>query len=340
MGVFQADLFGQQDPQFTHYMFNTLYYNPAYAGVEGVTKFTAIHRSQWLGYEPTVGGGGAPTTQMISFTTPAYKINSGFGAYIVNDRLGPQDNLEVQASYAYSIELKGGKGSSTGKLKGKMNQGQVRTDGGRSYSYLTPYTGSKLTFGVKAGMYSQTVNFNLYRPIDPNDPVLKSQGKESQVRPDLGFGAFFQHENYYGGISVNHIIKSTFDFGLSQRNALEPHIYFTGGYFYEVNFDLRLQFTTLVKTDVTKTTFDLGTIAYYKDTMYGGISFRQSEAAILMLGYSLLKDKSLKLGYGLDYVIKDQAAKQPTSHEFLIMYNLPVNPASGKKVIRTPRYRH
>ncbi len=302
----QTDLFGQQDPQFTHYMFNTLYYNPAYAGVEGFTKLTAIHRSQWLGYQPTYGGGGAPTTQIISFNTPVYKLKGGFGAYIVNDRLGPQNNLEAQTSYAYHLPVKKG----------------------------------KLSFGMKAGIYSQTINFSLYRPIDQNDPVLKSSGKESQIRPDLAVGAFLQREKYYVGLSFNHLIKSTFDFGMSQRNALETHVYLTGGYFYEVNFDLRLQFCTLIKSDFTKTTFDVGGIAYYKDTMWGGLSFRQSEAAILMLGYSLLKDKSLKLGYGLDYVIKDQAAKQPTSHEFLLTYQLPINPASGKKVVRTPRYRH
>lgn len=193
---------------------------------------------------------------------------------------------------------------------------------------------------MKAGIYSQTINFNLYRPIDQNDPVLKSSGKESQVRPDIAVGAFLQREKYYVGLSFNHLIKSTFDFGLSQRNALQTHAYLTGGYYYEVNFDLRLQFSALVKSDFTKTTIDVGGIAYYKDTMWGGLSFRQSEAAILMLGYSLLKDKSLKLGYGLDYVIRDQDAKQPTSHEFLLTYQLPINPASGKKVIRTPRYRH
>lgn len=306
VGSLQADLFGQQDPQFTHYMFNTLYYNPAYAGVEGVTKLTAIHRSQWLGYQPTVGGGGAPTTQIVSFTAPIFKIKSGFGGYIVNDRLGPQNNLEAQASYAYHL----------------------------------PVSKGKLSFGMKAGIYSQTINFGLYRPIDQNDPVLKNSGKESQVRPDLAFGAFLQKEKWYAGLSFNHLIKSTFDFGLSQRNALQTHAYFTAGYYYEVNFDLRLQFSTLVKSDFTKTTFDLGGLAYYKDTMWGGLSFRQSEAAIVMLGYSLLKDKSLKLGYGLDYVIKDQDAKQPTSHEFMLTYQLPANPASGKKVVRTPRYRH
>ncbi|MDZ7648565.1 MAG: PorP/SprF family type IX secretion system membrane protein [Cytophagales bacterium] len=190
-GVFFNESFGQQDPQFTQYMFNTLYYNPGYAGVEGLTKITAIHRSQWLGYEPTYGGGGAPTTQMVSLTAPINKINSGFGAYIVNDQLGPQNNLQAQASYAYHLALKD----------------------------------SKLSFGITTGIYSQTINFDQYRPIDPNDPLLKSSGKESQVRPDLSAGVFLQREKYYAGVSFNHLINSTFDFGLSQRSSFgNPHV--------------------------------------------------------------------------------------------------------------------
>ena len=295
----------QQDPQFTQYMFNTLYYNPAFAGVEGVTKFTAIHRSQWLGYSPTVGSGGAPTTQLISFTSPLFKANSGIGAYIVNDRLGPQTNLEAQVSYAYHLAVKDG----------------------------------KLSLGIRTGMYSQTINWNLYNPIDKKDPLLQEGGVTSQQRLDLAAGLYFRKEKYYAGLSFNHLTKANFDFDVGQRSALQTHMYFTGGYFYDVNIDVRFQFMTLIKTDFTKTSFDVGAIAYLKDTMWGGLSFRQSEAAILLLGYSFLKDKSLKLGYALDYIIKDQEAKQPTSHEFMLTYELPVTPI-GKKVVRTPRYRH
>jgi type IX secretion system PorP/SprF family membrane protein len=300
-------VFAQQDPQFTHYMFNTLYYNPGYAGVEGVTKLTALHRSQWLGYQPTVGGGGAPTTQIVSLSSPIFKLNSGFGAYISNDRQGPLNSLETQVSYAYHLGIKE----------------------------------SKLSFGVRLGAYSQTIDYDLYRFADPNDPLLQDKvGRESQVQPDLAVGAFFRKEKYYAGVSVNHLTRSKFDFATNARNALQNHIYVTGGYFYDVSFDLRFQFTALVKSDFNKTTTEFGGLAYLKDTMWGGLSFRQSEAAILLLGYSLLKDKSLKLGYALDYVVKDQNAKQPTSHEFMLAYELPTNPGSGKKVVRTPRYRH
>jgi type IX secretion system PorP/SprF family membrane protein len=295
----------QQDPQFTQYMFNTLYYNPAFSGVEGVTKFTAIHRSQWLGYAPTVGSGGAPTTQIITGTTPLFKINSGVGGYIMNDRLGPQNNLEAQLSFAYHLAVAGG----------------------------------KLSVGLRSGIYAQTIDFDKYIYTDQNDPLLSPKGKHSQVVPDLSAGAFYRKEKYYAGLSFSHLIKSEFDYTIDTRSTLKSHMYFTGGYFYDVSFDLRFQFMTLIKTDFTKTTFDVGGIAYLKDTMWGGLSFRQSEAAILLLGYSFMKDKSLKLGYALDYVIKDQAAKEPTSHEFMLTYELPVT-LVGKKVVRTPRYRH
>lgn len=301
-----ARAFAQQDALFTQYMFNNLYMTPAFAGVDGVTRFTAVHRSQWLGYQSSFGDGGAPTTQLVSFNTPIYKLRSGFGAYIMNDKLGPQNNLEAQAMYAYHLGIKE----------------------------------TKLSFGVKVGLYSQTVNGKYYRYIQEGDPLIV-EGKESQVRPDLGFGIFYRAEKYYAGVGFNHLLRSEFDFGAdSVRGALENHINFTGGYFYEVSFDLKIQFSAAVRTDLNKTQVDLAGIAHIKDTMWGGLAFRQSEAASLLLGYALLKDKSLKLGTAVDFIVKDRAAKESFSLEFMLSYDLPVNPGSGKKVVRTPRYRH
>ncbi|HEY9007542.1 PorP/SprF family type IX secretion system membrane protein [Ohtaekwangia sp.] len=301
-----SGVFAQQDPLFTQYMFNNLYMTPAYAGVDGVTRITAIHRSQWLGYQSSFGDGGAPTTQMVSFNTPIYRLRSGFGAYVMNDKLGPQNNLEAQAMYAYHLGIKE----------------------------------SKLSIGIKAGLYSQSINGKYYRYIDDGDNLIV-EGKESQVRPDLGLGLFYRAEKYYLGVGFNHLLRSRFDFGAdSVRGALENHINVTGGYFYEVSFDLRVQFSAAVRTDLNKTQLDFAGIAYLKDTMWGGLAFRQGEAGSLLLGYALLKDKSLKLGTGIDFIIKDRQAKDNFSLEVMLSYDLPVNPGSGKKVVRTPRYRH
>lgn len=298
----------QQEPQFTQYMFNNLYMTPAYAGVDGVTQITAIHRSQWLGYQSSFGDGGAPTTSMISINAPIYKLKSGFGAYITQDKLGPLTNNEIQAMYAYHLGIKD----------------------------------TKLSLAIKLGAYSQAIDYDIYRATQPNDPLLQDKfGKASQIRPDVGVGVFYRAEKYYAGLGVNHLAKVEFDFGVNEsRNALENLMTFTAGYFYEVNFDLKLNPTVLVKSDFKEYSFDLGVIATLKDKMWGGISFRQSEAANVLLGYSFTKDRSLKLGYAIDVVIKDQEAKENFSHELMVSYQLPVAINSGKKVVRTPRYRH
>lgn len=296
----------QQDPQFTQYMFNNLFVTPAYAGVDGVTQFGLIHRSQWLGYQSSFGDGGAPTTQLFSATAPINKINAGFGFYVTNDRLGPQTNHEGQVMFAYHLGIKD----------------------------------SKLSIGVKAGIFAMAINDTHYRYIQSGDPLIV-EGRESQIRPDIGIGVFYRTEKYYLGAGMNHLLRSEFDFGLNEaRSALENHMNFTAGFFHEVSFDLKINPTILVKTDFKEYSFDLGIIATLKDKMWGGLSFRQSEAANVLLGYSFLKDQSLRFGYAIDVVVKDQEAKENFSHELLVTYQLPVTVGPGKKVIRTPRYRH
>jgi type IX secretion system PorP/SprF family membrane protein len=299
-------IYAQQDTQFSQYMFNNLYVTPAAAGSDGVTRFTALHRSQWLGYDVTNGSGGAPTSQLLTFTTPIHRLNSGFGAYVLHDQTGPMNNVEIQTMYAYHLGI-----------------GE-----------------SKLSIAVKLGAFAQTIDRGKYRAVETNDEVI-FKGAETQVKPDVGVGAMFRTEKYYAGIGINHVTKTTFDFGINEaRGALENHMNFTAGYYYDVNFDLQIMPTVLVKTDFNEFSFDIGAVATYRNTMWGGLSFRESEALNLILGYALLKDKSLKLGYSIDFVVKDRAAKAGSSHELMLTYDLPISPGSGKKIVRTPRYRH
>lgn len=89
---------GQQDPQYTDYMFNTLTVNSAYAGSRGHLAITGLHRTQWVGLD------GAPETQSFSIESPVGK-NVGLGFSIVNDKLGPSDEFYFDANFSYTINL-------------------------------------------------------------------------------------------------------------------------------------------------------------------------------------------------------------------------------------------
>jgi len=301
----------QQDIQYSMYMMSPLYYNPGYAGVEGVTKITAMHRSQWVNYGTNFDGrGGAPTTQLLSISAPILRIRSGVGIHLLNDNLGPNlNNIQAQAAYAYHLAI-----------------GE-----------------SKLSFGIRAGIHSQSINKRKYRANDNPDPIIEGM-EESQIRPDISGGVFYRAEKYFAGVSFTHLTKAEFDWGADPlKNALEPHMFVTAGYDYEFNYDLIITFSALFKSNTGNfkgSSVEASAIGVYRDKYWGGLSYRQGDAGIAILGISLLKDNSLRIGYAFDYTYKGADAKTPMSHEVLLSYSLPAGGGEGKKVIRTPRFRH
>mgnify|MGYP006175005339 CR=1 FL=1 len=62
--LLSQDLFGQQVPQFSQYIFNGLHINPAYAGYKNEGYVQSTYRSQWVGFD------GAPVTQTLTLHTP------------------------------------------------------------------------------------------------------------------------------------------------------------------------------------------------------------------------------------------------------------------------------
>jgi type IX secretion system PorP/SprF family membrane protein len=89
---------GQQGPQFTHFMFNNLVLNPAYAGADEALSITAVSRSQWSDLE------GAPSTQSLSAHS-LFRDRVGLGLAIVHDRIGVHRNTNAMASYAYHLKM-------------------------------------------------------------------------------------------------------------------------------------------------------------------------------------------------------------------------------------------
>ena len=63
----------QQDPQYTHYMYNTLSVNPAYAGQRETLSVVGLHRTQWVGIN------GAPQTQSLGIHSPLRNERIGLG---------------------------------------------------------------------------------------------------------------------------------------------------------------------------------------------------------------------------------------------------------------------
>ena len=89
----------QQDAQFSQYMFNGLYINPAYAGYKEQANIHTFYRSQWTGFE------GAPQTMSLAGDMVLNEGNVGLGILLSNDFTGAQSNFSAYANYAYRIQV-------------------------------------------------------------------------------------------------------------------------------------------------------------------------------------------------------------------------------------------
>lgn len=294
---------GQNDFFFNHYMFNPSYYNPAWVGVESEAFVAAHHRSQWVGYNASLDPGGPPTTQLLSLVIPVESRLSGLGLSVVNDRVGNVNNL--QARFSVSTQFQLGFGS--------------------------------LSVGVMPSLNAQSIDAN-FRPTDPGDDLIPV-GNETQFEPNLHAGVYLSlKKDYFIGASVENLIEPGFDFGTNAENILERNYLLTGGTEIFLSRAISIRPSILVRSDLNVFSYELSTMIFYEEKMWTGVAFRRSESISLFLGYSFLEENKLKAGYSFDYVIDGRDAKQPTSHEIFIRYDLPDLVFGGRKAVKTPRF--
>jgi type IX secretion system PorP/SprF family membrane protein len=296
---------GQQDAQFTQYMYNSSYFNPAFAGKDGGYRFSAVHRSQWLNY--TGSGGNPPITQFVSAQAAVEKLKLGVGLNFVNDNIGPTTNQEVNLSLAYHKRLRMG----------------------------------TISFGAMGGIFSSNINYFDLNTVNP-DPSLPETGSETQMNINYSAGIIYDRGKYYLALSSRHINEPGFDFGDGAlENQLRNHSYLLAGYRIRTFALWDFEPSILLKTvSFNNFSYDVSVIATYNQKISAGLAFRGEESVSLLAGYSLLKDNSLRIGYAFDLVVSGIEAKSPTSHEFMLSYVLPdVTKEFTRTIQRTPRFR-
>lgn len=305
--LFSVCAFAQSDPVFSHYMLNPAYYNPGWIGNINSAFASFQHRSQWTGYTSTFdGSGGAPGSQLVTFIAPVHGVIKSVGANVLLDRQGPETTIQFEVGGAYNLAMQKG----------------------------------TLSFGLMPSLISRRIDNSILRPEVSPDPLISGLS-ESQTKPDLSAGVFYRtYSGYFAGLGVKHLLSPSLVQVESETsdNRLSQTYYLHGGAVFNLSRDLEFMPTFLLRTTLSGFSLDLGGMATIRETMWGGLSFRQSEAVILLLGYSFLENKELRVGYSFDYVIKDQTAKRPTSHEIFIRYDIPGFILGGRKAVKTPRF--
>jgi type IX secretion system PorP/SprF family membrane protein len=275
-------LFSQQDPLSTMFMTNPFVLNPAIAGTNKYFQVTSSNRFQWTGLAD------APITNSLSVYGPTVKYPMGWGGTISYDVYGKTSTGTVHGSYSYQYNI-----------NEEMN----------------------LSGGLSIGIVQQKYNLSELKMPEMSDQTLN--GKESYYLPDANFGFYFWSSTYHAGLVFRHILNNRIK--LSETVArdssarLKPHIYFTGGYKYYVNREWAIEPSLIIKK-VWPAPFqlDINCRVWYKNTMWGGLSYRSQEAMSIMLGYTY--DRKIYIGYSYDLVLNPLGAHNFGSHEIMLGY--------------------
>ena len=282
--LFTVVIWGQQDSQYSQYMYNTVAVNPAYAGSRGVTSIFLLHRNQWAGLD------GAPVTNVFSINKPIFNNALGYGISVVNDRIGVSDDNTVSADVSYSIALAG--------------------------FY-------KLSFGIKASANWLSVDYSRLTIRDPNDVVLSQQNEiDNQFSPNFGVGVYLHSNKNYVGISVPHFLETKrYDDNISSTANDKMHFYFIAGSVFDLNSDWKFKPALLTKlVQGAPLQMDVSANFLFNDKFTFGAGYRMNAAVTGLVGFQV--NEAWQIGYAYDAETTRLANYNSGSHEIFLRYEL------------------
>lgn len=196
-----------QDAEFSQFLNNPLYLNPAFAGVGIGPRFIANFRNEW----PSLNN--AYTTYSVSYDQNIEKINGGIGLSAFSDQQGNglYSNLQFTGFYSYQF---------------KMNKNYALKAG-----FSTSYSQLKIDYA----------KFIFTDMIDPNSvSVTQATGEDApfyQTKSYVDFGAGFLifSKKLFFGVGIKHITQPNISFYSGTKSTLPVRYAVHFGYEFKKN---------------------------------------------------------------------------------------------------------
>jgi type IX secretion system PorP/SprF family membrane protein len=267
----------QQDPQFSQNMFTKLATNAGFAGANDAICGTLLYRNQWTGFE------GSPKNMMLTFDMPVDILHGGIGLTVIGaDQLGAEKNMSIKGAYAY-----------------RANVGPGR-----------------LGIGVDFGFQQKSIDGKKFIYNDPGDINIPT-GTVSGGKFDLGFGAYFNTEKLFVGLSSAHLMEGQIELDKIKSNLVR-HYYLMAGYGVDLTSSLTLKPMLQLKTDAVSTQADFNANLLINNRFWVGSSYRIQDAIVILAGLEIIPN--LKFGYSYDFTTSDIKTYSNGSHEVMLSY--------------------
>ena len=276
-------LYGQQDPQFTQYMFNTMSVNPAYVGSKGHGVINLLGRAQWVGVD------GAPQTQTLSYDTPIGYSGVGLGVNLVNDVIGPSRETYLDANVSYTVRT-----TDEGNLAFGMKLG------GRFFN-----------IDWTKGVYRDKDDLQLAAPINRFLPTIGAGVY------------YYTNNWYVGLAVPNILRTEHYDdvSGGGSVAVERMHYFFIAGYVFDLSESIKFKPALLTKiVSGAPLSLDVSANFLFNEKFRVGVAWRWDDSISALLGFQV--SRSLQIGYAYDLTTSNYSNYNSGTHEILLRYEL------------------
>ena len=290
----------QQDPQFNHIFFNPMSVNPAYAGSQDLICLNAINKTQWIGF-----GTGAPMSTVVNVNAPIapFGFKSGVGLNITQDGYGFNNDIGILLAYAARFKFK---------------------------------LGGTLAIGVNGGVVNNAIKPTWKFPSGGTTDVAAVQQDESAISIDFGVGLFYNTDKMFFGLSATHLTEPLM-YKSTEQIRYTRQYYLLGGYTVGfANDKWSFEPSVIINTDLTTTRFSLNSLLKYNKKIWGGVSYRMSEAAVVMLGIEIFN--GLRIGYAYEISTNKLITYHSGSHELMLGYNFSLKKEKAPQHYKSLRF--
>ena len=249
---------GQQDPQYTQYMYNMNIMNPAYAGSRENLSFGLLYRNQWTGID------GNPETGTLFVHSPVGN-NLGLGLSVIADQLGPVKETNVYADVSYTLKL-----------------------GGEH----------RLAFGVKAGATFHDIGLLSNVIVnDPGDPFYSQDINTTTPNFGAGF-FYYTNKYYLSLSVPNLLSSVHLDNNGTKIGSETQHYFFTGGYVFDLSPNTELKPSLMVKSAFNApTSFDVNLNARFFKKLEIGASYRLDDSFSGLVNFAITESLRIGYAY-------------------------------------------
>ncbi|MCK4748358.1 MAG: PorP/SprF family type IX secretion system membrane protein [Bacteroidales bacterium] len=314
-----AESIQAQDVSFSQMYSNRLYLNPAFAGVEqDVRRISLNYRNQWPGI------GNSFVSYSASYDQYMEPLHGGVGFRVFNDKQGDGAMQEFSLSMDYSYHLKiSRKLSLNAGFEASFVQKSLETSGFILGDMIDPLTGN------------------------PDIQSLEAYHNDKVSYPDFAVGLSGFYENYYGGISISHILKPSQTSSSNIYSRIPRKVIAYAGSMipiYEKKLGkevLQLSPNIIYQQQMNFSQIYYGLEAVIKDQLITGIWIRQNfgvrfSSLIFSLGYIT---NSYRMRYSYDQKLSSPTIQLPNlgAHEISFILTLESVKKIRHQAIKCPK---